>query len=323
MSDWFITGAAGFIGSNLSSYLLSQGHSVIGFDNLSTGTMENIQRVQTALSGKFTFIEGDIRDPLKLDAVLNDVDVVVHLAAQVSVPKSLHDPEENNAINVDGFSNIITKSAKNRIRQIVYASSCAVYGDNDNLPLNENDTPNPLSPYAKSKLENERIAHRFARDNPGIQITGLRFFNIFGPWQNFDGGYASVVPRWLNYCLNNQRPEVFGDGEATRDFCFVDDVCAAIQLASLNLSGQPHVIYNIGSGIQTSLKTLFNLVVEEAKASGNELWFTEPHLLAPRDGDILHSCADISRARKDLSYAPTVNLAKGIKAIRDEQYPLN
>ena len=320
MKKFLITGAAGFIGSNLSTYLISKGHQVVGFDNLSTGSMTNIERVQAGFPGEFELLVGDIRNPSNLNDALHEVDAVVHLAAQVSVPRSVDEPEENDAINIEGFKNVLTRAAKAGIGQIVYASSCAVYGDSSNLPLNEHETPNPLSPYAESKLENERIAHRFVLDYPGIQIVGMRFFNIFGPWQNFEGGYASVIPRWLYSCLQNQQPEVFGDGSATRDFCFVDDVCAAILSASSPSFDEPHVVFNVGSGKQTSLIDLFNVLVHQTKSTGREFSFAGPRFLDPRYGDIVHSCADVSRAESQLGFSSKVSLAEGIKVISDVQY---
>ena len=322
MTVWLITGAAGFIGSNVARTLLRYGDSVVGLDNFSTGRQSNIDGVMSVGTGNFRFIEGDIRNPDILLGALDGVDRVVHFAAQVSVQKSIHDPVDNDAVNVGGFVAMVDTAAKAGVRKIIYASSCAVYGDNPKLPLDEGEIPRPMSPYAVSKYANDLYADVLSALNPQLDITGLRFFNIFGPHQDASGGYAAVVPRWINLLLNGKPAVIFGDGSATRDFCHVDNVASAILRIGERREPLPHRVYNIGTGVRTSLTDIHRTLVETIEGAGREVAHPEPQHLPWNTGDIVHSVASIERARAEIGYEPNVTLAQGLKHMLAEEYGL-
>lgn len=291
---WFITGAAGFIGSNLCEYLLNKRCKVIGYDNLSTGYQHNIDRLKRNSNKNFKFIKGDILDK---SISLKDVDIVVHLAAQVSVIKSIKDPLENNDINVSGFLNILNKSVEFNVKRFIYASSCAVYGENNNLPLDEKEILNPMSPYALSKIINESYANFYMSK---INITGLRFFNVFGPYQDPLSEYSAVIPKWINALINNQSPIIFGDGSATRDFIYVLDIARLIHQIGTTASSNKQRIYNIGSGVETSLKHLIKIIVGKTKKEEIKLIYKDA-----RAGEIINSVAKIKNVVKDFNFIPT------------------
>ena len=310
---WLITGAAGFIGSNLATYLLDRGHKVVGIDNFKTGTQANVDRIVAGGETRFNLIEGDIRDKKVLAAAMPGVDTAVHLAAQVSVPHSIDDPVHNQSVNDAGFLSTLLEAADTGVANFVFASSCALYGDNQSLPLKESETPMPLSPYAVTKLNNEIYANLLRPQLNEMIAVGLRFFNVFGPWQSADGGYASVIPRWIQRCRNNEQPEVFGDGSATRDFCFVGDVCRAIEIAG-NLASQPDpIVYNVGSGVQTDLASLFSVIRSVLLENGHNVDFESPLMKEMRPGDILHSCADTSLAADKLGFRAETSLVDGLR----------
>lgn len=312
---WLITGAAGFIGSNLAMFLLRSGQNVIGFDNFETGTQTNVDRVLACGQSGFRMIVGDIRDKDAVAAAMSGIDKVVHLAAQVSVPRSMDDPVHDQSVNAGGFLNVLTAAADAGVRNFVFASSCAVYGDNQAIPLKESEVPRPASPYAFSKSANEFYAALLGPNLNGMIPVGLRFFNVFGPWQNPDGGYASVIPRWLKLCMNNQQPEIFGDGTATRDFCFVGDVCRAIEIGG-NLDIQPSkVVFNVGSGVAADLINLFDTIKQVLEENGYQIDFDGPTIGDERLGDILHSCADVTLAYKELGFRAQVLLKDGLREI--------
>lgn len=317
---WFVTGAAGFIGSNLCAHLAARGESVLGLDSFATGRRENVARVSAAAGDRFRFVERDIRDRAALRNAARGCDVAVHLAAQGSVQKSFADPFWNNDTNVGGFLNVLHESATAGARLFVYASSCAVYGDCAALPISEREQPVPLSPYAASKLANDLYGATLAANHPGTAIVGLRLFNIFGPWQDPKGDYAAVVPRWLDHCIKGERPIVFGDGGATRDFCHVGNVCALIEslVHREGLSG--HEVFNIGTGIGTSLRNLYAAIAAALAEQGVVLAFSGPEHRPWRAGDILHSRADIGKARERLGFEARIGLSDGIAAILREQY---
>lgn len=315
---WLVTGAAGFIGSNLSARLIEQGDEVIGFDNFFTGTRANVDRLQAQGNDRFRFVEADIRDKRSFEKALDGVANVVHLAAQVSVQRSIDDPEETHEINVSGFLTALRSSAQAGARRFVYASSCAVYGDNPSLPLGEHARPAPLSPYAASKLENEVIAAGLQVVHPDLSMTGLRFFNIFGPWQNISGGYAAVIPKWTASMLSGQRPIMYGDGTATRDFCYVGNVCDAITAATQGETVRRPAVFNIGTGIATSLLDLHKAICDAIKAAGRDAEFGSPQSQPWRPGDIKHSAADISAAGTSIGFAPKIDLGAGLRLLLSE-----
>lgn len=318
---WFITGAAGFIGSNLSAYLLRSGQAVVGFDNFLTGKRENIKRVQE-VGGSFKFIEGDIRNKDQVTTAIRNARHVVHLAAQGSVQKSFADVSTNNEINVGGFLNVLTASAEIGARTFIYASSCSIYGDTVKMPITESVVPMPLSPYAVSKLANELYAASLDPTFPNMRVTGLRFFNIFGPWQDPAGDYAAVVPKWIDRLMSGERPILFGDGSATRDFCHVSNVCRLIETLGKDGRKLPHAVYNIGTGVATNLSTLYMTIVHCLKLRGVKITDTAPEYRAWRVGDIVHSLSDITKAKGEIDYLPVVSLAEGMELLLKEQYKI-
>lgn len=315
---WFVTGAAGFIGSNLCEYLLRKGEMVIGYDNYETGSQENVARLSTAGEGRFSMREGDIRSGASLEKALDDADVVVHLAAQVSVPRSFDDPIHTNSVNVDGFLAVLTASLARGIGNFVYASSCAVYGDTAELPLHEGMTPKPMSPYAATKIINEHYASTLSARFRETSSVGLRFFNVYGPWQTAEGGYASVIPRWVGLLMGNSQPQLFGDGTATRDFCYVEDVCRAIEAAAT--PSVPPGIYNVGSGTSLDMMSLYREIVSSFRKAGRATAFDSPAFVDARHGDILHSLASTEMAESALGFKTNVTLTDGIDRLIARQY---
>lgn len=318
---WFITGAAGFIGSNLSTYLLRAGEAVVGFDNFLTGKRENIKRIQE-IGGSFKFIEGDIRNKGQVTTAVRSARHVVHLAAQGSVQKSFADVGTNNEINVGGFLNVLTASAEIGARTFTYASSCSVYGDTVKMPITESEAPMPLSPYAVSKFANELYAASLDPTFPNMRVTGLRFFNIFGPWQDPAGDYAAVVPKWIDRLMSGERPILFGDGSATRDFCYVGNICRLIEKLGEDERKLPHAVYNIGTGAATNLGALYVAIKKSLNLRGIKVIDAGPEYRSWRAGDIVHSLSDITKAREELGYTPAVDLATGMELLLKEQYKI-
>jgi UDP-N-acetylglucosamine 4-epimerase len=313
---WLITGVAGFIGSHLLEALLALDQQVVGLDNLSTGTPRNLddvrQRVSAAQWARFTFHEGSVADMSACRETTRHVDYVLHQAGFVSVPLSLEDPIGCHATNVTGTLNLLTAARDNRARRVVYASSSAVYGDDPRMPKVEGEIGRPLSPYGASKLMGENYARIF-REIYGLETIGLRYFNIFGPRQNPQGGYAAVIPQWITTLLRGDECTVHGDGAATRDFCPVADVVQANLLAAAisrpSASGE---VFNVAQGQSTTLRQLY------ATLAGNVAPFAAAPVRParhgpPRAGDIQHSSADISRIRRELGFAPAVSLAQGLE----------
>jgi len=315
-----VTGGAGFIGSNLCETLVNRGYEVICLDNFITGKRENIKD----LIGKpnFTLIEGDIRN---LDICLEaskGVDVVLHQAAVGSVPRSIENPLLTHQCNADGFLNMIWAAYKNEIKRFVYASSSSVYGDIEDLPRVEERIGKPLSPYAVSKRTNELYAHIFSTVY-GMEIIGLRYFNVFGKNQDPDSPYAAVIPKFFKSLLNEEPPTIYGDGETTRDFCYVGNVVHANLLAmEVNDAEAFNQVYNIAYGKQTSLNELFRMIKEIIveyldnngyKEKAERILKIEPVYGPFRKGDIRHSLADISKAKKLLEYEPRVEVREGLR----------
>lgn len=313
---WLVTGAAGFIGSNLVEHLLRIGQQVIGLDNFATGHPRNIDAAVAcagpAAARRFTFVEGDIRKLEVCRQVCADVDLVLHQAALGSVPRSLHDPIATNETNVGGFLNMLVAARDAGVKRFVYAASSSTYGDHPGLPKVEEIIGRPLSPYAVTKYVNELYARVF-QNSYGIETVGLRYFNAFGPRQDPDGAYAAVIPRWVGQLLKGIPPRINGDGETSRDFCYIDNVVQANLLAATSpapaATGQ---VYNVACGERTSLNELFEIL-------RNGVAIYEPHLrdIRPeygefRAGDVRHSEADITKIQSHLGYEPTHRVAAGL-----------
>ncbi|HVF81255.1 MAG TPA: SDR family oxidoreductase [Flavisolibacter sp.] len=302
-----ITGGAGFIGSNLVEHLLRkpevQGVRVL--DNLATGSLKNIEEFQA--HPKFSFIEGDIRSYETCLKACEGMDAISHQAALGSVPRSINDPLTSNEVNVTGTLNIFTAAKESGIKRIVYAASSSTYGDHPGLPKVEDKIGNPLSPYAVTKYVNELYAKVYA-NLYGLELIGLRYFNIFGPKQNPAGPYAAVVPLFIKAVLNNEPPTINGDGEHSRDFTFVGNAVLANELALFTTDSEAvNGAYNIACGEQTSLNNLF----ESLKGiAGSDL---APVYGPERKGDVKHSLADISKAQNLLGYKPGTTIREGLR----------
>ncbi len=240
----------------------------------------------------------------------------------MAVQQSIEYPEETRDINVGGFINTVEAAARAGASKVIYASSCAVYGDNPDLPLDERSATTPLSPYAESKLEDETQASALQARFPDISLTGLRFFNIFGPWQDPSGGYAAVIPRWISLLLDGAQPVAFGDGGATRDFCYVGNVCALIAALGARETRPARGVYSVGTGGVTSLNDLCRIICDRLRAHGRVPIWDQPAYQPWRPGDILHSRGDISAAASELGFDPAVGLAGGIDEILSQEYGL-
>jgi len=302
-----ITGGAGFIGSNLSEHLLHhpQVENVRVFDNLSTGSLQNIKAFKQ--NARFEFVEGDIRNYKTCLQAMEGIDAVCHQAALGSVPRSINDPLTTNEVNISGTLNIFTAAKESNIRRIVYAASSSTYGDHPGLPKMEDTIGNPLSPYAVTKYVNELYAKVYANVY-GLELIGLRYFNVFGPKQDPNGAYAAVIPLFMKAVLNNEPPVIYGDGEHSRDFTFVDNaVQANIKALLTNDALALNQVYNIACGEQTTLNELFQHLKQIA---GSDL---APKYGTERAGDVRHSLADISKARALLDYNPAISVKEGLK----------
>jgi UDP-N-acetylglucosamine 4-epimerase len=317
---WVVTGVAGFIGSNLLQELLALGQSVVGVDDFSTGHRANLDDVLAARleqSASFRMIEGDIRDLDTCRSACEGADYVLHHAALGSVPWSMDDPLRTNAVNVDGFVNMLVAAKDAGIKRFVYASSSAVYGDTPDHPQLEGRLGRPLSPYAASKTINETYALAFQMSY-GLQSIGLRYFNVFGRRQDPAGAYAAVIPRWIASLLRGERCRIFGDGETTRDFCYVANVVQANLLAATvedgNATGQA---YNIACAESVTLNQLFQMMRDRLALSDPQFYLAVPQYDPFRPGDIRFSCASIEKARRMLSFSPTHDVAQGLAEALD------
>lgn len=315
---WLVTGCAGFIGSHLVETLLGLDQLVVGLDNFATGFRRNLDEIRESVSPdqwqKFRFVEGDIRRPDDCRTVCQGVDFVLHQAALGSVPRSLADPQMTNAANIDGFLNMLVAARDAGVKRFVYAASSSTYGDHPVLPKIEENIGRPLSPYAVTKLVNELYADVFGRCY-GLASIGLRYFNVFGPRQDPEGAYAAVIPRWTRAMLLGEDVQIHGDGETSRDFCFVANAVQANLLAAMTENPDAvNQVYNVALNERTSLTRLFE-VLREALVEGHpELRAVKPHHCDFRAGDVRHSQADISKAARLLGYAPTHRLDEGIRA---------
>ncbi len=312
---WLVTGVAGFIGSNLLAELLALGQTVIGLDDFSTGLRSNLDDVVTgrfSRTGQLRMIEGDIRNLETCRTACEGADYVLHHAALGSVPWSMDDPLRTNAVNVDGFVNMLVAAKDATVKRFVYASSSAVYGDTLVSPQIEQKLGRPLSPYAASKTTNETYAVAFQMSY-GLQSIGLRYFNVFGRRQDPTGAYAAVIPRWIAGLLRGERCRIFGDGETTRDFCYVANVVQANLLAAtvenVNATGDT---YNIACAESVTLNQLFHMIRDRLLLTDQGFSLALPQYDPFRAGDIRFSCASIEKAQRMLSYSPTHSVGQGL-----------
>lgn len=314
---WVVTGAAGFIGSHLCERLLELGQSVVAYDNLSTGYERNIELVRTsvgeAAAARLEFVVGDVRDRAALDRVMDGADHVLHQAAMASVPRSMQSPHLHHEANTDGFFQVLEASRAAKVKSVVYASSSSVYGDHPALPKREDDTGEVLSPYAATKACNEVYATAWSRSFD-LPVYGIRYFNVLGARQDPEGAYAAVIPRWITTLSRGEVPQIFGDGETSRDFCPVANVVQMNLLAALPDPAPAHRVFNVALGGRTTLNELFVLLRDGMARLGAPCADVEPKYVDFRPGDIRHSLADITRAREELGYEPSVSLAEGLES---------
>lgn len=311
---WLVTGCAGFIGSNLLEALLLHGQVVVGLDNFATGFQHNLDEVQRSVGTenwqRFRFIEGDIRDLAVCQQACAGVDYVLHQAALGSVPRSINDPLTTNAVNINGHLNMLVAARDAQVQSFVYAASSSTYGDHPALPKVEETIGNPLSPYAVTKYVNELYASVFARTY-GFETIGLRYFNVFGKRQTPDGAYAAVIPKWIGAMIRNQPVVINGDGETSRDFCYIENVIQMNILAALAPAEARNQVYNVAVNARTDLNQLFALLQSELAKNGVEYTLSVQHGDF-RAGDVRHSQADISKAQQLLGYAPQYTIAQGL-----------
>ncbi|WP_420581123.1 SDR family oxidoreductase [Reichenbachiella sp.] len=298
-----VTGGAGFIGSNLVGELLKLGHSVRVLDNLMTGSKDNLK--ESFKESKLHFIEGDIRDFDTCLSACNGVDYVFHQAALGSVPRSIKDPLTSNEVNVAGTLNVFYASVQAKVKSVIYAASSSTYGDSQSLPKVEQVIGNPLSPYAITKYVNELYADVFSKIYD-IKFVGLRYFNVFGPKQNAAGAYAAVIPNFIQAILKEEAPVINGDGSISRDFTYIDNVVQANLKAMESGNEIKNEVFNIALGSSTTLSELYELL---KKISGSDLL---AQYGSERMGDVQHSLADISKAKKLLGYQPSVSVEEGL-----------
>lgn len=314
---WLVTGCAGFIGSNLLEELLSINQQVIGVDNFVTGHKSNLEEVKFSVSenqwNQFQFIEGDIRKIEICKDAVNDVDFVLHQAALGSVPRSLEDPLTTNAINIAGFLNILHASKEANVESFTFAASSSTYGDHKALPKVENIIGKPLSPYAVTKLVNELYAENY-RDAYNFSSIGLRYFNVFGKRQDPNSAYAAVIPKWISAMITGSDLFINGDGETSRDFCYIKNVVQANILAATCCQSENHGIYNIAIGERTTLNQLYQELSSSLRENNIDITNT-PIYRDFRKGDVRHSLASIEKARTSLNYSPQFTLRDGIKDV--------
>lgn len=312
---WLVTGVAGFIGSNLLEQLLKLGQRVVGLDNFATGYQRNLDEVKNLVEPdqwqNFAFIEGDICD---LDACMracNGVDYVLHQAALGSVPRSLSDPIATNKVNIGGFVNMLVAAKDSDVESFTYAASSSTYGDHPALPKQEDNIGKPLSPYAVTKYVNELYAGVFARSY-GFKCIGLRYFNVFGQRQDPNGAYAAVIPKWTAAMIKGEEVFINGDGETSRDFCFIENTVQANILAATSDDDVKDEVYNVAFGDRTSLNQLFAAIKAELKSNAVNVTKTASYRDF-RSGDVLHSQADISKIRTKIGYSPDFSISDGLK----------
>lgn len=331
---WLITGVAGFIGSNLLETLLKLNQRVVGLDNFSTGHQHNLDEVQALVTAaqwaSFLFINGDIRNLEDCNEAMNwttqssapssqtyAVDYVLHQAALGSVQRSIEDPITTNENNIDGFLNMLVAARDAKVKRLIYAASSSTYGDHPDLPKVEDKIGKPLSPYALTKQVNEHYAEVFAKTY-GFKAIGLRYFNIFGPRQDPDGAYAAVIPKWIAAMIKDEPVYINGDGETSRDFCFIDNTIQANLLAATAINQEAaNQVYNVAVGDRTSLNQLYFHLRNNLASKFPHLKDGNPVYREFRAGDVRHSLADIGKARKLIGYNPTHKINEGLEKAID------
>ena len=311
---WLITGVAGFIGSNLLEALLQLDQTVVGLDNFATGHQRNLDEVKSLVSAdkwaRFKFINGDIRSLEDCQRAVVGVDYVLHQAALGSVPRSIADPITSNAANISGFLNMLVAARDAGVKSFTYAASSSTYGDHPALPKIEQNIGNPLSPYAVTKYVNELYANVFARTY-GFKCIGLRYFNVFGKRQDPDGAYAAVIPKWTAAMIKGEDVYINGDGETSRDFCFIENTVQANILAATASEEAKDEVYNVAVGDRTTLNDLFN-AIKEALESKSINVVHSPVYRDFRAGDVRHSQADVAKITGLLGYLPSHAISQGI-----------
>ncbi|SAI26979.1 NDP-sugar epimerase [Bordetella ansorpii] len=312
---WLVTGCAGFIGSNLLEHLLALDQEVVGLDNFATGHRHNLDEVQRSVTpeqwARFHFIEGDIRDLETCQKASQGVQHVLHQAALGSVPRSLKDPITTNGVNIGGFLNMLVAARDAQVQSFVYAASSSTYGDHPGLPKVEDTIGKPLSPYAVTKYVNELYADVFARSY-GFGSVGLRYFNVFGKRQDPEGAYAAVIPKWTAAMIRGEDVVINGDGDTSRDFCFIENAVQANLLASLAQPEGVNQVYNVAYSGRTTLNQLFDFLKQTLAQQG--VSYEKPAKYADfRAGDVRHSQADIGKAGKLLGYQPAYDILRGLE----------
>jgi UDP-N-acetylglucosamine 4-epimerase len=306
-----VTGGAGFIGSNLVNSLLNSGNSVVCLDNFSTGKRENLKEFIS--NPAFKLIEGDIRNYDDCLKAVENIDIVFHEAALGSVPRSIKDPITSTDVNIGGFVKLLFAAKESGVTRFIYAASSSTYGDHPDLPKVEDKIGSPLSPYAITKYVDELFANNFAQTY-GIDVVGLRYFNVFGRQQDPDGAYAAVIPKFMKMLMKHEVPLINGDGSVSRDFTYIDNVVQANHLASVvHNKAALNQVYNVAHGERTSLNQLFFLIRKLAAGFDKDILTIEPIYGPAREGDIPHSLASIEKAKKLLYYSPTFNVEDGLK----------
>lgn len=314
---WLVTGSAGFIGSHLTKTLLELGQTVVGLDNLATGSRRNLELVAAEVGAdahkRFTFIEGDIRDLDACRAACTNARFVLHQAALGSVPRSIADPIRTHEANISGFLNMLVAARDAGAERFVYASSSSVYGDHPVLPKVEPNLGRTLSPYATTKLVNELYARNFW-DLYQLEAVGLRYFNVFGPRQDPEGAYAAVIPKWIAAVQRGEPCRINGDGETSRDFCFVDNaVQANLLAATAQGDGIAGEAFNVACEARTTLNEVYRMIRGAVAARQPSMKLMDPEYGPERAGDVRHSLADVGRARARLGYEPEVQVADGLE----------
>jgi UDP-N-acetylglucosamine 4-epimerase len=314
---WLITGVAGFIGSNLLEALLKLNQRVVGLDNFVTGHQRNLDEVKSLVApeqwDRFRFIEGDIRNLSDCSNACTDVEYVLHQAALGSVPRSIEDPITTNSANITGFLNMLVAARDAKVKRFVYAASSSTYGDHPGLPKVEDRIGKPLSPYAVTKYVNELYADVFGKTY-GLQTIGLRYFNVFGPRQDPNGAYAAVIPKWIASLIKGEPVYINGDGETSRDFCFVANAVQINLLAAM--SDNPEAVgqvYNVALGDRTTLNQLYDHLLNNLIAYFPDVRHAKPVYRDFRAGDVRHSLAEIQKAATLLGYEPAYRIGDGLK----------